>query len=80
MCLLANSTVFLLFAAIGESGAGKTEASNILVQQFMRLGRAETKVLEEKILKVSYIHSRQHGYTCTIHQMKGTLDETQYIV
>jgi myosin-3 len=37
----------------GESGAGKTEASNILVQQFMRLGRAETKVLEEKILKVN---------------------------
>lgn len=36
----------------GESGAGKTEASNILVQQFMKLGRAETRVLEEKILKV----------------------------
>ena len=36
----------------GESGAGKTEASNILVQQFMKLGRAETKSLEEKILKV----------------------------
>ena len=36
----------------GESGAGKTEASNILVQQFMKLGRAETRSLEEKILKV----------------------------
>ena len=36
----------------GESGAGKTEASNILVQQFMKLGRAETRALEEKILKV----------------------------
>lgn len=34
----------------GESGAGKTEASNLLVQHFMRLGRAETKKLEEKIL------------------------------
>ncbi len=36
----------------GESGAGKTEASNLLVQQFMRLGRAKTRSLEEKILKV----------------------------
>ena len=36
----------------GESGAGKTEASNILVQQFMKLGQAETRTLEEKILKV----------------------------
>lgn len=36
----------------GESGAGKTEASNILVQQFMKLGHAETRALEEKILKV----------------------------
>ena len=36
----------------GDSGAGKTEASNILVQQFMKLGRAETRALEEKILKV----------------------------
>ena len=36
----------------GESGAGKTEATNILVQQFMRLGQAETRSLEEKILKV----------------------------
>ena len=36
----------------GESGSGKTEASNLLVQHFMRLGRAETKKLEEKILQV----------------------------
>ncbi len=37
----------------GESGAGKTEASNILVQQFMKLGCAENHTLEEKILKVN---------------------------
>ena len=37
----------------GESGAGKTEASNLLVQHLMRLGRAETKKLEEKILLVN---------------------------
>lgn len=36
----------------GESGAGKTEASNILVQQFMKLGQAQNQALEEKILKV----------------------------
>lgn len=37
----------------GESGSGKTEASNILVQQFMKLGRARTRSLEEKILKLN---------------------------
>ena len=37
----------------GESGSGKTEASNILVQQFMKLGRARTHSLEEKILKLN---------------------------
>ncbi|XP_064389484.1 myosin-IIIb-like isoform X3 [Halichondria panicea] len=37
----------------GESGAGKTEASNLLVQQFMKLGRSKTRSLEEKILKVN---------------------------
>lgn len=37
----------------GESGSGKTEASNILVQQFMKLGRAKTRSLEEKILKLN---------------------------
>ena len=47
-----KSFVMLVSCAVGESGAGKTEASNILVQQFMKLGRAETRVLEEKILKV----------------------------
>ena len=47
-----KSFVMLVSCAEGESGAGKTEASNILVQQFMKLGRAETRVLEEKILKV----------------------------
>ena len=36
----------------GESGAGKTETSNILVQQLMRLGKSETRMLEEKILLV----------------------------
>ena len=39
----------------GESGAGKTEASNLLVQHLMRLGRAETKKLEEKILLVKIV-------------------------
>lgn len=37
----------------GESGSGKTEASNILVQQFMKLGCAKTRSLEEKILKLN---------------------------
>ena len=56
----------------GESGAGKTEASNILVQQFMKLGRAETRALEEKILKVcDYCivgNLRQGGQISTICQ------------
>ena len=43
----------------GESGAGKTEASNILVQQFMKLGRAATRSLEEKILKVLWGRRRR---------------------
>ena len=42
----------------GESGAGKTEASNILVQQFMKLGQAEDRTLEEMILKVHLSCSR----------------------
>ena len=29
----------------GESGAGKTEASNILVQQFMRLGKVTIAIV-----------------------------------
>ena len=37
----------------GESGAGKTEASNILVHHFMRLGKAESRSLEDKILQVN---------------------------
>ena len=37
----------------GESGAGKTEASNILVHHFMRLGKAESRSLENKILQVN---------------------------
>ena len=39
----------------GESGSGKTEATNLLVQHFMRLGRADTKKLEEKILLVKTV-------------------------
>ena len=37
----------------GESGAGKTEASNIFLQHLTRLGRASSKELEDKILKVN---------------------------
>lgn len=37
----------------GESGSGKTEASNLLVQQLMKLGHAKTRSLEEKILKLN---------------------------
>ncbi|KAI6652104.1 Myosin-IIIb [Oopsacas minuta] len=37
----------------GESGSGKTEASNIFLQHLTRLGRASSKALEDKILKVN---------------------------
>ena len=37
----------------GESGSGKTEASNIFLQHLTRLGRASSKELEDKILKVN---------------------------
>lgn len=37
----------------GESGSGKTESANLLLQQLTVLGRAPTKCLEEKILQVN---------------------------
>jgi myosin III len=37
----------------GESGSGKTESANFLLQQLTVLGRAPTKCLEEKILQVN---------------------------
>ena len=37
----------------GESGSGKTESANFLLQQLTILGRAPTKCLEEKILQVN---------------------------
>ncbi|XP_076468254.1 myosin-IIIb-like isoform X2 [Babylonia areolata] len=37
----------------GESGAGKTESANLLVQQLTQLGKAENRRLEERILQVN---------------------------
>ena len=37
----------------GESGAGKTEGSNLFLQHLTRLGRARSKELEDRILKVN---------------------------
>ncbi|KAL8623920.1 hypothetical protein ACOMHN_054261 [Nucella lapillus] len=37
----------------GESGAGKTESANLLVQQLTHLGKAENRGLEDKILQVN---------------------------
>ncbi|XP_052238013.1 myosin-IIIb-like isoform X2 [Dreissena polymorpha] len=37
----------------GESGAGKTESANFLVQQLTQLGKAPNRNLEEKILQVN---------------------------
>nr|KAG5713513.1 hypothetical protein BaRGS_025061 [Batillaria attramentaria] len=37
----------------GESGAGKTESANFLVQQLTQLGKAENRKLEERILQVN---------------------------
>ncbi|XP_070187968.1 myosin-IIIb-like isoform X1 [Littorina saxatilis] len=37
----------------GESGAGKTESANLLVQQLTQLGKAENRKLEERILQVN---------------------------
>ncbi|XP_012938920.1 myosin-IIIb [Aplysia californica] len=37
----------------GESGAGKTESANLLVQQLTQLGKAPNRTLEEKILQVN---------------------------
>lgn len=48
LCLCLQSCIIS-----GESGAGKTEASNILVHHFMRLGKAESRSLEDKILQVN---------------------------
>ena len=48
LCLPSQSCIIS-----GESGAGKTEASNILVHHFMRLGKAESRSLEDKILQVN---------------------------
>ncbi|KAL8563942.1 hypothetical protein ACOMHN_059372 [Nucella lapillus] len=37
----------------GESGAGKTESANLLVQQLTQLGKAENRRLEDRILQVN---------------------------
>ncbi|PVD37741.1 hypothetical protein C0Q70_00342 [Pomacea canaliculata] len=37
----------------GESGAGKTESANFLVQQLTLLGKAENRKLEDRILQVN---------------------------
>lgn len=37
----------------GESGAGKTESANFLVQQLTQLGKAENRRLEDRILQVN---------------------------
>ncbi|KAK2170162.1 hypothetical protein LSH36_4g17098 [Paralvinella palmiformis] len=37
----------------GESGAGKTESANLLVQQLTLLGRAANRTLEDRILQVN---------------------------
>ncbi|XP_064598215.1 myosin-IIIb-like isoform X2 [Liolophura sinensis] len=37
----------------GESGAGKTESANLLVQQLTQLGKAPNRTLEDKILQVN---------------------------
>ncbi|RUS88469.1 hypothetical protein EGW08_003727, partial [Elysia chlorotica] len=37
----------------GESGAGKTESANFLVQQLTQLGKAPNRTLEERILQVN---------------------------
>ncbi|GAB6020183.1 myosin 3 [Chamberlinius hualienensis] len=37
----------------GESGAGKTESANLLLKQFVALGRAPNRNLEDKILQVN---------------------------
>ena len=58
----------------GESGAGKTEASNLLVQQFMRLGRAKTRSLEEKILKVWPSHAVIHIFITICNGHEAAID------
>ena len=52
LLLLALSSIQACIIS-GESGAGKTEVSNILVHHFMRLGKAESRSLEDKILQVN---------------------------
>ncbi|XP_021363732.1 myosin-IIIb-like isoform X9 [Mizuhopecten yessoensis] len=37
----------------GESGAGKTESANLMVQQLTQLGKAGNRTLEERILQVN---------------------------
>ncbi|XP_060080055.1 myosin-IIIb-like [Ylistrum balloti] len=37
----------------GESGAGKTESANLMVQQLTQLGKADNRTLEERILQVN---------------------------
>ncbi|VDI28329.1 myosin III [Mytilus galloprovincialis] len=37
----------------GESGAGKTESANLLVQQLKQLGKAPNRTLEDRILQVN---------------------------
>ncbi|XP_008586019.1 PREDICTED: myosin-IIIa, partial [Galeopterus variegatus] len=48
----------------GESGAGKTESAHLLVQQLTVLGRANNRVLQEKILQVNNL-VEAFGNACT---------------
>ncbi|XP_018413451.1 PREDICTED: myosin-IIIa, partial [Nanorana parkeri] len=49
----------------GESGAGKTEGTHLLVQQLTVLGKANNRTLQEKILQVNNL-VEAFGNACTI--------------
>ncbi|KAG8504710.1 Myosin-IIIa [Galemys pyrenaicus] len=49
----------------GESGAGKTESAHLLVQQLTVLGKANNRILQEKILQVNNL-VEAFGNACTI--------------
>ena len=45
-------TILQCIIISGESGSGKTESANFLVQQLTHLGKANKRILEQKILQV----------------------------